>query len=163
MSSYVSKGSSIRWRYQFHPRFTFKSGITVTGISALLEKETFNYFTDYTFSFNYKNLKYNFQLSAFFKQTGERALYRGNYDENENLSSIDEAFISGFRNMDVNLSVPVLKNKIVLGTGVHNIFNVKSIYSSGSLSPHSGGDGSTPIAWGRTFVFKINYRFIQYE
>lgn len=162
ISNYKSKGAEIGIKYQFHPRFTFKSGIALNGISSISETNDFNYSTDYTASFNYKNLKYMFQLSAFFKYTGKKNFYKGNFDINEGLLEINEDYIEGYKNLDLIFSVPLFNHRILVTTGVKNLFNTVNVFSTGSSTVHGSSDGFLPVGWGRTYFLKLGYQFIKY-
>jgi len=57
----------------------------------------------------------------------------------------------------------LFNQKLRLTTGVKNIFDNKSIASSGGGAVHSGGGaGNTLLNWGRTWFLRANYQFARY-
>ena len=159
---YKSQGAELEIGYNFHPRLALTTGIAVNGVSTLTDLNRFVYNTDYIFSFNYKSLRHRFRLSAFYKYTGRKTFYRGEYDMNEELQSIKEEYVDGYQNLDITLSAPFSKNRILMSAGIKNVFNNITVFSSGTVSVHSGNDNFIPVSWGRTFFLKMNYRFVRY-
>jgi outer membrane receptor for ferrienterochelin and colicins len=162
INDFRSKGAEFSIKYLFHPRFILKTGVIFNGISALSDDPNFTYNTDYTASFNYKNLKYGFQLSTYYKFTGKKTFYKGNFDLNEGVTQITKAFIDDYHNLDIIASAPLLKNRLLVTTGVKNLLNNITVMSTGSLTVHGSGDGSLPVGWGRSYFVKLGYRFIKY-
>ena len=60
--------------------------------------------------------------------------------------------------MDVTLHQQLWKNRLTVGTGVKNIFNITNMDVSFSSSPHNTS-GSIPISWGRTFFLTLKFNF----
>jgi outer membrane receptor protein involved in Fe transport len=66
--------------------------------------------------------------------------------------------------MDATLSIPIFNDAVRLTSGVKNIFDNKSITSSGGGAVHSGGSGgATLLNWGRTFFIKASYQFNKFK
>jgi len=74
-------------------------------------------------------------------------------DENE---QVVEGFVSKYNMLDFNLGKTFFKEVLGISAGVKNLFNVTTIPSTGGSSgtAHSGGTGSVPIGWGRTFFIR---------
>ena len=73
-------------------------------------------------------------------------------------------YLDAYNNMDFTVSIPLLKETVRLTTGVKNIFDNKSITSSGGGGVHSGGSGgSSLLNWGRTFFLKASYQFTKFK
>jgi outer membrane receptor for ferrienterochelin and colicins len=159
---FVTKGAEIKLQYLMHPRFTFNAGVNLLGRSSIADLKSFYHSTDYILNFNYKNLRYLFRLSAYYKYTGDWHDATVQFDSNNKISQIVPGYIKGYHNLDVTLSRPFFKNSLEIAGGTKNLFNIKNVESYGSSAdnPHSGNDpGNTPVGWGRTFFLKLTYNF----
>jgi outer membrane receptor for ferrienterochelin and colicins len=163
-NNFVTKGASLDIQYRLHPRFAFSAGFNVNGKSRLDKMSEFSWSNSFVSGFNYKNLKYNFNLSLYYKFTGIYKDYRGEFDLNNQLGSIKEEYMSDYSMMDLTLSRPFFNNKIIVSSGVKNLFNVTSVYALGGGSSIHGSDNSTEssVGWGRTFFIKLSYLFNKY-
>ncbi|MDX2429909.1 MAG: TonB-dependent receptor [Bacteroides sp.] len=161
----ISKGFSSDFTYKFHPRFTLNAGVYHNELSSIINTSEFTSNTDYTTNFKYKNVKYRFELSLFYKYTDIYTRYVGSMDmETGEIYDVSLSYLDAYHNMDVTFSIPVLKDALRLTTGVKNIFDNKSINSSGGGAVHSGGSsGSTLLNWGRTVFFKVSYQFVKFK
>jgi len=80
--------------------------------------------------------------------------------ETGEIYDVSLSYLDAYHNMDATISVPLFKDAVRFTTGVKNIFDNKSITSSGGGAAHSGGsDGSALLNWGRTFFVKASYTF----
>jgi outer membrane receptor for ferrienterochelin and colicins len=163
-NNFVTKGLSFNARYRLHPRFSMNAGISLDGKSRLDDLSSFSWTKNLASGFNYKNLKYKFNLSLYYKYTGSYRDYRGEFDLNNQIGSITEVYMSGYNIMDITLSRPFFNNRVNIGTGVKNLFDVTNVSSYGGGSSVHGSDGSTEssVGWGRTFFLKVSYMFNKY-
>ncbi len=163
--SMISKGFSSNLTYNLHPRLTLNAGVFHNELSSIINTSEFTSNTDYAANLKYKNVKYRFELSVFYKYTDRYTRYVGSMDmETGEIYDVSLRYLDAYQNMDVTLSVPLLKDAVRLTTGVKNIFDNKSINSSGGGAVHSGGSGgSTLLNWGRTFFVKASYHFTKFK
>ena len=76
--------------------------------------------------------------------------------ETGEIYDVSLSYLDRYHNMDATFSIPVFNDALRLTTGVKNIFDNKSIGSSGGGAVHSGGSGdSTLLNWGRTYFLKV--------
>lgn len=157
----ISKGFSSDFTYRLHPRLTINTGIFHNEISSIINTEEFTRSTDFASNFKYKNVKYGFELSLFYKFTDKYSRYIGSIDmDTGDIYDVTLSYLDSYHNMDVTLSIPFLKNSSRMTMGVKNIFDNNSIVSSGGAGVHSGGSGgSSLLNWGRTYFLKLSYRF----
>ena len=98
------------------------------------------------------NLMYTIQkpkvsLQLFSRYTGKNY----GYEESGKAFEIDPYFIA-----DMSLSVPLLKDHIVIQTGCKNIFGVTQVLSSASTgSVHNNGNGNLNVANGRNVFLSV--------
>jgi outer membrane receptor protein involved in Fe transport len=72
--------------------------------------------------------------------------------------------MDAYHNLDATLGIPLFKNAVRLTTGVKNIFDNKSIASSGGGAVHSGDSGGRALLnWGRTYFIKASYAFNRFR
>ncbi len=157
----ISKGFSSNFTYKLHPRLTLNAGVFHNAISSIVNTNEFTRSTDFTSNFKYKNVKYGFEVSVFYKFTDNKSRYVGSIDmETGEIQDVTLSYIDSYHNMDATISIPFLQNSLRLTTGVKNIFDNNSITSSGSGGVHSGGaSGSSLLNWGRTYFIKLSFKF----
>lgn len=159
----ISKGFSSDLTYRLHPRLVVNTGLFHNSLSSIVNTNEFTSSTDIASSLNYKNVKYHFELSVFYKYTDRYSRYVGSIDmETGEIMDVQLNYLEDYHNMDATLSVPLFKSKVKFTTGVKNIFDNKSIASSGGGAVHSGGSGSSLLNWGRTWFLKVSYQFNKY-
>jgi outer membrane receptor for ferrienterochelin and colicins len=163
-NNFVTKGGSIEVLYRLHPRFSLSTGINFNGRSKLDDMSKFTWSKSFASNFNYKNLKYKFNLSLYYKYTGVYKDYRGEFDLDNQLGSITEEYMNDYNMMDITLSRPFFKNSITVATGIKNLFDVTNVHSTGGGSSVHGSDGSgeSSVGWGRTFFLKVGFMFNKY-
>ena len=163
VDGYQTSGGSVEISYRLHPRFELSLGESTirhyyyyTGESGKVDDQAMSY--ELTANMKYNLFRSNFIMSVFYKYTGK---YPQLADSGDNLHF---ATIDPYNTMDITLNKSVWDKRITIGTGVKNLFDVTSVFNGGgSAQPHSGGgDGSTSIAWGRTYFLRLAYNFVKY-
>ena len=136
-----------------------KFGYLVTGKSKLSDLNTFSYSSDYISKFQYYINKWRAHISLYYKYTGKKFYYAGDFTSENKLENIREFYIDPYHNLDITLVKKWMRPQLTLSTGVKNIGNVKNIFSTGSPGVHGGGEGYMPAGWGRTYFVKLSYIF----
>lgn len=161
----ISKGFSSNLTYKLHPRLTVNSGVFHNKLSSIINTSEFTESTDVTANMKYKNVKYRFELSIFYKYTDRYSRYVGSIDmDSGEIYDVALSYLDDYHNMDATLSLPLFNSAVRLTTGVKNIFNNKSIVSSGGGAVHSGDSGGSALLnWGRTYFVKASYVFSRFD
>lgn len=102
-------------------------------------------------TFNWKKPQITF--FAYYKYTGKLVSYLQADD-----ATLQQFSINDYNMIDFNMSREFLKKRISVSLGAKNLLNVTSVNSSGSTGAHSGGGGSTPIGWGRSYYIKLQIK-----
>ncbi len=157
----ISRGFSSDLTYKLHPRLILNAGVFHNELSNIINASEFTRNTDYASNLKYKNVKYRFELSVFYKYTDRYSRYVGSMDmETGEIYDVSLNYMDAYHNMDVTFSIPVFLDAVRITTGVKNIFDNTSITSSGGGAVHSGGaGGNTLLNWGRTCFLKASYQF----
>ncbi len=159
IDNYISKGLQAELNHSFYPHFKFKAGFAETGRKNVLDQEVkldkpFFYTSDVNSSVIYSLVKFDMDISVFYKYTGKMPQYF--IDANGNLN---EGYIKDYNTMDISLMKNLFNRSLQISIGVKNVFDNKSIPAvGGGGGVHSGGDSSL-IGWGRTFFAQISYTF----
>jgi outer membrane receptor for ferrienterochelin and colicins len=159
---YITKGVEASIGYHFFPRLSIKAGLLTTGRSRLDDEQNFVYSTDVVSSVKYHSPKYSYELSVFYKYNDGYLDFAGNFTSEGELSGYGQRFVSGYHSMDITLSKFFFERKLVVSTGIKNVFDVSLVASSGNLNIHGSGTDTTPVGYGRTFFIKLGYRFEKY-
>jgi outer membrane receptor for ferrienterochelin and colicins len=93
--------------------------------------------------------KYGWSFNAWYKYSGQQLGYVLNEDR-----KVTPTFIGAYSMADAGLSKKFNKSKILVTTGIKNVFNVKNIQSQLVSSGHSSSSGNSPLAMGRFFFTK---------
>lgn len=165
LDEYITKGIKIDITYKYYPRLNIKAGFSETGryntMSSSSDKvKKFSYSPDASINIAYKFIKYDFEVSAFYKYNGK--LPEILVDEND---KILESYISDYHTLDVSVMKRFLNNRLNITLGGKNLFNNKNISAigGGSSGIHSSSSSSVPVGWGRTFFARIAYVFNKYN
>ncbi len=165
IGKYTSKGFQVDLSYNIYPRFTIKGGLTETGRKYGADDDykvdsEFLYSTDVNFSCTYSIIKYNMDISAFYKYTGKYPEF--SYNEKEEVYY--KGYVGDYNTMDITLMKSFSKRSFQATTGIKNIFNVKTIENTvTSGEAHSGNSSFGKLtAWGRTFFIGLSYTFNKY-
>ncbi|MGE5424309.1 MAG: TonB-dependent receptor domain-containing protein, partial [Syntrophothermus sp.] len=146
-----------------YPALRLQAGISTTGKRGSVGEEMVNqdfiFSTDYTLNASYRFNKPDFTISGFYKHSGKST----------NVVALEESTayytIDPYNTLDLTLLKGFWKSRLKVSAGVKNIFNVKSVPSTGETGgAHSGGgDGTTSILYGRSFFIGLAFNFNQYK
>jgi len=161
----ISKGFSSNFTYKLHPRLTVNTGVFHNKLSSIINTSEFTKSTDLTANMKYKNVKYRFELSVFYKYTDRYSRYVGSMDmETGEIYDVSLSYLDDYHNLDATLGIPLFNSAVRITTGVKNIFDNKSITSSGGGAVHSGDSGGSALLnWGRTYFVKASYTFNRFD
>lgn len=161
VDEYYTHGFDLNFNNRIYPWLKLILGIGVTGKKQYIESAEINqdyaYTTDFSSQLNYLWRFTGLNLSVFYK-------YNGKYPElvlTSNSSTIIEE-VAPYNSLDINVSRWFWKRRINLQVGGKNLFDVTNVNrteSGGGGGIHSGGSGSTPVNWGRTFFVKIQFNY----
>ena len=163
IDGYKTGGGNLKIKYRLHPRFDLSLGFSATNhaISKSLGDEILK---DNANSYDFMiNAKYNlfrkdFSCGLYYKYTGRYPQFEV-YEDEILFGSVEPYHI-----MDFTINKTFLSKSLNLSSGVKNILNVTNVSRIGSSGGiHSGGSGSSPVGWGRTFFISLNYKFIKYQ
>jgi outer membrane receptor for ferrienterochelin and colicins len=166
VDKYKTKGGQVNASYAVYPQLSVKAGVAETGRYYLLDASEnsvgkFAYTTDVTSDLSYKIVKYDVNVSIFYKYTGRTPQFYVNSED-----QVVEGFVSSYHTMDATAMKSFLHNRLNLSTGIKNIFNNKTIaaVAGGGGSAHGGGgSGSMNIGLGRTYFAKLSFVFNSYR
>jgi outer membrane receptor for ferrienterochelin and colicins len=160
INEFRSLGYNLKYKYRMHPRLNVTFGISQTGIYSSISElshalDNYIFSTDIVSEFRYDLFKYGINLSVFYKYNGKYPYYYLDSDD-----EIALGYMNSYNSLDVTLSKSFFKKNLVLSLGGKNLFNVTNIPRAGAgAAAHAGGEGSSPVAWGRTFFMGLNYKF----
>ncbi|HSG68040.1 MAG TPA: TonB-dependent receptor [Bacteroidales bacterium] len=162
VDKYITQGFEIETKYKFYPNLDIRVGLVETGrYNAVAEEvddiKKFNYSTDVITNLHYRFIRWNADLSVFYKYSGRLPQFFVAPD-----GSLVEGYIEDYNTMDITLQKFLFSNKLVIGGGVKNLFDVKDVAASAVAGgAHSGGSGGYSVGWGRTFFLKLTLNLIK--
>lgn len=135
-------------------------GFSLIKSSVLDSPGKFTSHNNLKFGLDYNYPKLDLRFGAYYNIYGENIQYRGTFDAEGTILGVEEYQIPGYQMMDLTIEKAFFKKSMITSVGVKNILNVTLLETStGSGGVHSGGDGFTPISYGRTFFVKLLYNF----
>jgi outer membrane receptor for ferrienterochelin and colicins len=161
-SDYITKGYRINLKTSFKD-FSISAGMATTGKSTLSDSKNYSYSTDYICNTGYSNQKLGLTFNLHYKYSGNYFDYAGTFDESFTLTGIQEQQFSNYQLMDIVINKSFASQKLLLSTGVKNIFDVSLIDTKGTLNVHGGGENFAMAGYGRSYFLKITYRFEKNE
>jgi outer membrane receptor for ferrienterochelin and colicins len=154
-------GFNLKLKYKLHPRLNFSAGVSRTGIftsiSQLSHKlDNYVFSTDYTADFRYDLFNYGLNLSVFYKYNGTYPYYY-----RDAADQVALGYMNAYNSLDASINKSFMKKNLILSFGGKNLFNVTNVprVGAGASAHNGGGEGSSPVAWGRTFFVGITYKF----
>ncbi|MCF8371398.1 MAG: TonB-dependent receptor [Bacteroidales bacterium] len=161
--NFKSLGGSFKFEYKFHPYLFFTVGVGKTGIYAAMEENEFKFSdfvvnSDFSTDLRYSVVKYNMDISLFYKYNGRFVeLYIDDDDK------VYQNIMDGYHSLDISVLKRLWNDRISISTGVKNLMDNTNVGFSGTGGAHSGGDSSNRMmAWGRTYFIKFNMNFSKY-
>lgn len=91
-------------------------------------------------------------ITAFYKYTGRVLVYLKTEEETP-----ETTFMNDYQLLDMSLSRPFWKKRMIATVGGKNLLNVRQVVSGNASGAHSGGTGSTPVGWGRSIYVKLQF------
>lgn len=156
---YQTQGSELGFTYRLHPRFTVYTTWSLTGTSAFttssenLKKKY--YYSNLASGLGYKNTKYQFGWSIDIKMNGKKPqLY---IDAN---GKIGQGYLEQYTIVDITIKKNFFEDRLSFSTGIKNLLNYVNIISTGGVDgAHTGGNGMSPVGWGRSFFANLSFNF----
>lgn len=156
----ITQGYEVNFNNRIYPWLEIKLGLVQTGRKQVFSDSLDNamiYSTDVISNINYLWRKTDMRFSVYYK-------YNGDYPEvfiGDN-NQIFRTIMQGYHTMDATISRAIWRNQLNLQAGIKNLFNNTNINIKGDTGGggiHSGGTGSSPVGWGRTFFVKLAFSF----
>lgn len=164
LHNFKSLGGSFKFEYEFHPYLFFTAGYGNTGTyfafsESNFQLSDFSFSSDFTSDLRYSIIKYNMDISVFYKYNGR--FNRPNVDGEDNVSL---GWRESFNSIDVSVIKRFWDDRIGLSAGVKNLMDNTSVesYNFNSMAHSGGGSVQSPVAWGRTYFIKFNMNFMKY-
>ncbi len=165
IDQFYTRGFELTFNNRVYPWLRLNLGLSVTGQrqnieSAANNSDAYYYYTDFNVQGNYIWQLTGLNFALFYK-------YNGSYPQlqlgSEDL--VEVIYVDPYNTLDLNVSRWFWKRRINLQIGGKNLFNVTNVdtRSSGGSGGgiHTGGAGSRPIGWGRTFFMKVIFNLNQ--
>lgn len=146
----MNVSQSIRWK-----QMSIRSGAALMGSESRMGgKMLSNISWEWNGQLNYRWSRLKTDINLFYKYNSAQS----NFILGEDAKSVSIYTISGYHWMDASLNRTFYKNKILLTLGGKNLFNIRSVATSGnSGGVHTGGSVSTPMGYGRTGFIQLKY------
>ncbi|MCF8227382.1 MAG: TonB-dependent receptor [Bacteroidales bacterium] len=156
LNKYATTGFGLSLNYRYYPNLNVKAGLNRTNsiISHENVADQQAMSTDYNLSLNYKWIRYDLDISIFYKYNGKLPIFSVNTED-----EIALTYKENFQNLDFAIGKSWFENSLYTNAGLKNIFDNKRIPYTGSTSGgvHTGGDGSSLVGYGRTFFLSASY------
>lgn len=154
----ITRGFSIQSSYTFKP-LTLSAALNYYGnynsaFNSLANNRYF-YTSDANASMSLKFDKIGLQAHVFYKYTGKIRSFYLNDDQ-----EVQESFIGNFSTFDAQLTKLFLKEKLTVGLGVKNLFNVTRVAMAGEVFGVSNQSDANVlnVLWGRSVFVSLNFR-----
>ncbi|MDR9398108.1 MAG: TonB-dependent receptor [Salibacter sp.] len=122
-------------------------------LSEEYEADEYNYYPEFTGNTQYTIPKWDLSLALFYKYNG--AMQGVALDENENVYQTE---IESYSMLDFMITKKLWKNRITVGVGAQNIFDVDNIAATSSGGAHSTGESAMQVSTGRYYVGNIKIK-----
>lgn len=161
VDEFITQGYEFSFNNRIYPWMQLRLGVATTGRklvdTASTYQQGFIYSTDFTAQGTLYWRKPDLNFNVFYK-------FNGAYPQTY-VSGPDEVpeqiVMNSYNSLDINVSRWFWMRRLNVQVGGKNLFNNTDINISGSGSGgvHSGGGGSVPVNWGRTFFLHLIFNF----
>ncbi|MFO7656796.1 MAG: TonB-dependent receptor [Bacteroidales bacterium] len=156
-SFYQTKGISMNAGVSFTDIVFVKTGMALTGISALDNRLKTDYTPDFTSNIQYNLHRKYLSLIVYYKFTGKKYFYKSNIGSSETGLNITEEYIDPYHNIDLTVTGRFINQSLRISCGFKNILNNITVFSTTTGSFHGLSNSQMPVGWGRTFFIRVNY------
>jgi outer membrane receptor for ferrienterochelin and colicins len=121
------------------------------------EQEGFIYSTNATANLSIRFLQNTATFSVIYKYFGKYPTYTYNEEEEVTINYLED-----YHNMDLTLLKNFFQQRLVVSTGIKNVFDNTEIQGGGGSGGAHGSSYSSLVGWGRTFFIGLKYNFSKY-
>lgn len=148
--------------------FTFNTGVSVMGISQVLNTgnitspDDFNFYTEANVAANYTlpSTKTLFALYYKYSGTQKRYTHQANANDPQDPGQYVLGELGDFNMLNFTVSQPFFKNHFEISAGIKNIFDVSSVRNTiQSGDSHNAGSDQQNLFYGRSYFARLNYNF----
>ncbi|GAA5219895.1 TonB-dependent receptor plug domain-containing protein [Membranihabitans marinus] len=159
ISEFESHGLNSSMEIAFSDRFQFQSAGSWTRLyniySDISDANRFTNVFEWQNNLSYRIPGIESDFYIFQKWTSQQQRY---YLGENNV--VEEGRIGGMNMVNLSVSKSLFNTSLFLSLGVKNLLDIQSISVSGtSGSAHSSTSSQQLVDWGRSYFFKLNYRF----
>ena len=167
VDQFYTQGFELNFNNRVYPWLRMNIGLGLTGQKQYVEgavnnNDDFYYFTDFNIQMNYYWQLTGLNFSGFYKYNGSYPILTLDAED-----QVEVIYLDSYNTLDINMSRWFWKRMINVQIGAKNLFDVTNITTraagggSGSGGVHTGGTGSQPVGWGRTFFIRVQFKFNQ--
>ncbi|MEM6515768.1 MAG: TonB-dependent receptor plug domain-containing protein [Bacteroidota bacterium] len=149
-----------------YKRLTSGFGVSVVGISQILNAEQdanddFLFNLNANLNLNYSIPKWDSNVTLYLKHTGQiQQFVQRNNDEGE--LTFERGTQDAFTFLDFNIQKSFLNRQLVATLGARNLLNITTVNTTAIAGgAHSDAPTAQPLAYGRSFLLRLNYNFNQ--
>ncbi len=160
LNRFITRGLEVNFNNNVYPWLTVKFGYTYTGQRIEYEglsSTDFEFYSGFNTTATYNLKKWDMNFSLYYKYNGKYPqLYFVGVDETPEIR-----FMDSYNTMDMTMGKWFWKRQINLQVGAKNMFDNTNVAVAGGSQGgvHTGGSGSVPVNWGRTFFVRLQFRF----
>ncbi|NOX86138.1 MAG: TonB-dependent receptor [Chlorobi bacterium] len=161
IDQYYTQGFELNFNNNIYPWLRLRAGVALTGRKqidvAISGTQNFLYSTDVTLQANYVWQKTKLNFSVFYKYNGAYPQLILNDEEQTEITTL-----LPYNSLDISMNRWFWKRQINIQVGGKNLFNNTDVLTSGGSGNggiHTGGGGSVPVNWGRTFFVRVRFQF----
>ncbi|PKP52571.1 MAG: hypothetical protein CVT92_08430 [Bacteroidetes bacterium HGW-Bacteroidetes-1] len=153
----ITQGFQLQFNNRLYPWLEVKLGAGKTGRKQIQKETTpvdMIYSTDILTNITYLWRLADMNFGLYYKYSGDYPEVFLNQD-----GQVFRTIMEGYHTMDVNVSKALMNNRLQLQAGIKNLFNNTNIAVKGDTGGggiHSGGNGASPVGWGRTYFVRLS-------
>lgn len=153
-------GTNLRLNYHLK-NLEIATGIAPTGrynpLSQTEDVKTYTWTTELNGQLSYNFKKLNLRTAFFIRYNDKLVRYYQTLDANGQ-QVVAQSIQDGFALSDLTMTKSFWKNRIQLGAGIKNLFDVRNVNIYGNQSSAHSGDGASPIAMGRNYFVRLAWK-----